>query len=314
MAQEIHQKNVDELRAAIREKLGRLEYLEIEQWFELVKKPDVSEITVVEIVKKIRSLVMYSDMSIGAHRLYRCRPLNKGKNPPSLLSGLLAPPISLTKQGRCNLAGNPVLYVSDRPSILVQECHIVENQHFVVLQFDHLSGMEQDTRCTLLGIELTILLENHPKLEDAEKFKVDFFGQHYEKARYIERKLHKFFVRDDDSFGSTYLLTSHLCSYTFSKLPDLEAILYPSIATDGSGHNYAFKLGTINRTYEPVRAGLCVLHKDGSVEQLDGATVHKDGRLEWGKDESIESPVPVGVRQIDPNDPDRYIAPWGGKN
>ncbi|MEE9276457.1 MAG: hypothetical protein V3V62_14225, partial [bacterium] len=79
---------------------------------------------------------------------------------------------------------------------------------------------------------------------------------------------------------------------------------------DGSGHNYAIKPGIIGKAFEPVKAGLYLLSWDGSIKREDGAILCKDGKLEWGKDEGIDNPVPVGVKQINPDDPDIYIAPW----
>ena len=310
----MHQLHSDEERLSIskqiKEKLAKLNLIEIKDWFELVDLPDTSEATVIDIIGKIRSYIGYLTLPVATHRLYRCRPLNKDENPPILLSGLLSPPIKKTKQGRCNLAEKPVLYVSDNPSILLQECHIEAGQQFVILQFNHLPDVKEDIKCMLLGIEPTYLFKNNPVIEQAEKARVDFFGNEYNKVREIESQLHKKFVRDDDPSGLTYKLTSHLCDHLFSKNQNLEAIFYPSIAANGSGHNYAIKPGVIDKAYEPVKANLYVLSQDGSMKQVDGAILYKEGELQWGKDEAIDSPIPTGIVQIDPNDPEIYIAPW----
>lgn len=306
----MHQSVSDGVRKKIRDKLAKLNLIEIENWFELVDLPDTSEAAVVNIIGKIRSYIGYLELPVATHRLYRCRLLNKDKKPPVLLSGLLSPPINKTKQGRCNLAEKPVLYVSDNPSILPQECHIEAGQQFVILQFDHLPDVKEDIKCTLLGIEPTHLFKNNPAIEQVEKTRVDLFGNGYHKVREIESQLHKKFVRDDDHSGLTYKLTSHLCDYLFSKRQSLEAIFYPSIAAKGDGHNYAIKPGVIEKAYEPVKAGLYELSQDGSTKRVDGAILCKEGEIQWGKDEVIDSPIPTGIEQIDPNDPEIYIAPW----
>ncbi|MBW8041292.1 MAG: hypothetical protein FVQ85_14985 [Planctomycetes bacterium] len=312
----MHQLPSDEERLSIskqiKEKLAKLNLIEIKDWFELVDLPDTSEATVIDIIGKIRSYIGYLTLPVATHRLYRCRPLNKDENPPVLLSGLLSPPIKKTKQGRCNFAEKPVLYVSDNPSILSQECHIAAGQQFVILQFNHLPvpDVKEDITCMLLGIEPTYLFKNNPAIESVEKFRVEFFGSDYNKVREIERQLHKYFVRDDDPSGLTYKLTAHLCDHLFFKNQNLEAIFYPSIATNGVGNNYAIKPGAIDKAYEPVKAGLYELSQDGSAKQVDGAILCKEGEIQWGKDEAIDSPIPIGIKQIDPNDPDIYIAPW----
>lgn len=306
----MQQSSSDEVQLLIREKLAKLKPKEIKEWFELVDLPNTSEATVVNIIQKIRSYIGYSEVPVATHRLYRCRSLNKDENPPILLAGLLAPPIEKTKQGRCNLAGKPILYVSDNPSILSQECHIVAGQQFVILQFNHLPNVKEDISCTLLGIELTHLFKNNPAIERFEKSRVEFFGSDYYKIREIESQLHKYFVRDDDPSSLTYKLTAHLCDHLFSKIQNLEAIFYPSIVSNGSGHNYAIKSGVIEKAYEPVKAGLYVLTEDGSTKQVDGAILSKEGKIQWGKDVAIDSPIPIGITHIDPDDPDIYIAPW----
>lgn len=310
----MHQSSSDEARLSIskkiREKLAILNLIEIEEWFELVDLPDTSEGAVIDIIGKIRTYIGYSVLPVAQHRLYRCRPLNKDKNPPVLLSGLLSPPINKTERGRCNLAGKPVLYVSDHPSILPQECHIEAGQQFVILQFNRFPDVKEDISCALLGIEPTHLFGSNPAIEQHEKAMVDFFGNEYSKVREVENQLHKHFVRDDDPSGLTYKLTSHLCDHSFSKIKNLDAIFYPSIATNGTGNNYAIKPGVIDKAYEPVKAGLYELSQDGSTKQVDGAILCKEGKIQWGKDEAIDTPIPIGIRQIDPNDPEIYMTPW----
>ena len=310
----MHQLPSDEERSSIskqiKEKLANLDLIEIKNWFELVDLPDTSETTVIDIIGKIRSYIGYSVLPVAQHRLYRCRPINKDEGPPVLLSGLLSPPITRTKQGRCNLAEKPVLYVSDNPSILLQECHIEAGQQFVILQFNHLPDVKEDIMCALLGIEPTHLFKGNPVIEQAEKARIDFFGNEYNKVREIESQLHKKFVRDDDPSGLTYKLTSHLCDHSFSKIQNLDAICYPSIATNGAGNNYAIKPEVIDKAYEPVKAGLYELIQDGSTKQVDRAILCKEGEIQWGKDEAIDSPIPIGIKKIDPDDPEIYIAPW----
>lgn len=310
MSSESPQEQLDELWLALRKKLAKLNLLEIKQWFELIDKPDVSDATVVEVIQRISSHTVYMTFPVATYRHYRCRPLHNDENPPTQITELLTPPIDKTRQERCNLAGNPVLYVSDNPSILPQECHIKAGQQFAVAQFNRLQDVKEDLNCFLLGVEPRILLGDTPEILNIQKQKTERLGSEYGTLREIESSLHKSFIRDDDPSGLTYTLTARLCDYLFSMDNGLDAICYPSIAAKASGHNHAIRAGAIDKAYEPVKACLYELNEDGSWKQIDGAILNKDGKIEWGKDEPIDSRVPVRIRQIDPNDPDRYIAPW----
>lgn len=296
----------------VREKLAALSALEVKQWFELAEKPDVSKITITDVIEKISNHIVHLTLPVATHRLYRCRPLKEGEVPPKILSGVLSPPAKATNLGRCNLDGKPVLYVSDSPDILIQECHIEAGQQFVISQFNRLENVQEDISCFLLGIEPRVLLGDTPQVKEIEKYKTEFLGDGYKILRKVERLLHKSFIRDDDPSGLTYTFTANLCDHVFSINHYADAIFYPSIATNASGRNFAIKPGIIDKAFEPVKFGSFVLNHDGTVEREDGATLGKGGAIEWGKDVSIDNPIPVGARMIDPDDPDIYIAPWKG--
>ena len=108
------------------------------------------------------------------------------------------------------------------------------------------------------------------------------------------------------------MFTANFCDHVFSGNKNLDAIFYPSIATNASGSNYAIRPGIIDKAFEPVKFGSFVFNHDGIVEQTDGATLGNNGAIEWGQDDLIDDPIPAGIRKIDPDDPDIYIAPWKG--
>lgn len=296
----------------VKEMLIKLDILEVQQWFALVEKPDVSKATVTEVIGKISEHLMHMTLPVATHRLYRCRPLSGSNTLPNQLSELLEPPALKTEQQRCNLARKPVLYVSDNPDILLEECHIQDGQQFIITQFDRLSVVQEDMSCFLLGIEPRVLLGDTPQIKEIEKFRTETLGAGYINLREIERMLHQSFIRNDDPSGLAYMFTASLCDHVFSINKYADAVFYPSIATNASGHNYAIRPRAIAKAFEPVKCVAFVLNHDGTMEQINGATLGEDGAVEWGKDNFIDNPVPVGARLIDPNDPDIYIAPWKG--
>lgn len=116
-------------------------------------------------------------------------------------------------------------------------------------------------------------------------------------------------MREDDKEGLTYSLTAYYCDNLLANATEVDAIFYPSIAGKGMGNNFAIKPGQIFKAYNPKKVGLYISNVSGSYSQIDGGIINGENVI-WGQNLSIDNPVPVNVRQIDPNDPRIFIAPW----
>ena len=306
---------INKIKKQKRKELSKITRPQIRKWFDDISSSDITTDRLCYIIDKIVSILGHTTIPIATHRLYRCRPLKKNDPTPGSISSLLQPPIKSTNDGRCNVVGKPVLYVSDHADALVEECNLSVGQHFCLLQFDRLPVVDEDLNCILLGIEPDHALPHESSIMEVKEFWSDFYGKEYVKYREATSCLHKVFVRPNNDDGSmVYKFTSFLCDKYFESINELDAIYYPSVANNGIWRNFAIRPDAINKAYTPSKVTLCELAKDMSFTWVDGAEITPNGDIVWGKKIFLDLPIAVGLSQIDPNDPERYIHPLKDRN
>lgn len=281
--------------------------------FDEANKSETSVSRIQEIVGEISGFVGFMLLPVAQHHFYRARYWGNKTEYPKNLSDLLERSSECATQNRCNIERKPVLYASTHPIALISECHFEPGDIFAMAQFDR-SLKTEDLCCMMLGTDPHQRFEGSQELAEMARFKKSFFGENFKKYEFIEQQLHKQFVRDDDKEGITYRFTAHLCEKYFSSCPDLDAIVYPSIATQGSFTNLAIRPSMYSKTYVGKKVGIFEALSDGSFRQLMGALVETDGSINWEKVSLLDQPKAVGIRPIDPDDPRIYIAPWRKDN
>ena len=285
---------------------------QILKWFDDINSSEVTLDRLEYVIEKIMGIVGHTTIPVATHRLYRCRPFKDSGIQKDSLSDLLQPPAEFTKDGRCNIEGRPVLYVSDNANALVEECNLEIGQKFCLLQFDRLSNLTEDLNCMMLGIEPNHALSNDPSIREIKQFWQDFYGKEYSKYQEISSCLHKVFVRNGTDNSIVYKLTSKLCHSYFEKNSKLDAIFYPSIANKGAWRNYAIRPSVINKAYTPSKVVFCELAEDRSFIWLDGGEIENNGDISWGREMFLDFPVAVGMSPLDVSDPELYIHPLKG--
>jgi len=203
-----------------------------------------------------------------------------------------------------------VLYVSDSPRALIEECKLISGQVFCVLQFEHLPVIEEDLNCITLGIEPHHAIRNNPEMHKIKDFWNNFYGKEYPKFQLITSNLHKVFIREDNNNSSVYDFSSLLCDKLLFGDNQIDAIFYPSIANNGAWRNYAIQPDQIFKAYEVKKAVLFQLTENNSFKWIDGGIVENDESISWGQEVSLDSPVGVGISRVDINDPELYIHPF----
>jgi len=279
------------------------------EWFDELNLSSISDDKLEYIITKAMGIVGHTTIPVGTHRLYRCRPYRDNNIKRGSISDLSQPPASITKEGRCNVAEKPVLYVSDNANALVKECYLSEGQRLCLLQFDHLAKVEEDLNCLMLGIEPHHALRQSPEMLEVSKFWEEFYGKEYRKYREVVSFLHRAFVRENGDGTPVYKFTSSLCERYFSQNKALDAIFYPSIANSGEWRNYAIRPDVINKAYKATKVVFCELDKDNSFKWLDGGKIEDNGDISWGHELFLDLPVGVGISRIDVDDPELYIHP-----
>ena len=293
----------------INNKLSSLSERDILSLIEEINQTGTSDQRVQEITQEFTDCIGVLLLPVAQYHFYRARFWGHKNTSPSNLTELLEPPPEATKMGRCNIESNPVLYVSTHPRALIAECRFKSGDIYVLTQFDRTLKTE-DLSCLLLGLDGLQKFEGDAGMLEMEKFRKDFFGEHYSLYKFIESQLHSQFVKAADSNNLTYNFTANLCQRFFSICPDLDAIVYPSIETSGIVNNLAIRPSKYSKTYTASKAGLFEVLSDGSSRQLMGATITSDGNLNWNRVTDIDGPKAVALKKIDPKDNRIYIAPW----
>ena len=305
----IDPKSRNKAKRIINECLSKLTNDEIELLFQEANITATSISRVRKIVSEISGYIGFLLLPVAQHHFYRARYWSDKKDYPKSLSELLEPEPKNTRQNRCNVESKPALYVSTHPIALISECHFNAGDIFSMAQFDR-SLRTEDLSCMMLGIDPHHRFEGSPEMDNIAQFKREFFGENHQKFKFIEQQLHKQFVRDDDKEGTTYRFTANFCEKYFSSCPDLDAIVYPSIATQGSFTNLAIRPNMYSKAYIGKKVGIFEVLNDGSYRQLAGSLVGSKGELNWCNMSQIDQPKTVGIRKIHLDDPRIYIAPW----
>ncbi len=301
-----------DLRISVQKRLAKIDKNKIRNWFTSASSEKTPEWRGREILGEIIKCIGISTWPVAHHILYRCRPWKDDKHLPTELSELMAPPKEYVSRNRCNLDNVPTLYVAEDPRILVSECHIKQGEKYIVLQFDRITEPE-DINCLALGMEYTHAFSNDQRSIMMDGKKREFFGKQYKKIKFIESMLHREFVRDDDPTGLTYRITSNLVDLIFGLDMNIDAVYYPSVASNGYVNNLALKPDSIHKAYKPVKAGLYQLSSDGTSPRLNGAVI-ENKEIKWGETVKVDNPIPVSVSSVNPDDSNIYIAPWRQRN
>lgn len=298
-----------EVQRIVNEKLSKRTNEEFVSLFDEANDPETTAARVQEIVSEITQYVPFMLVPVAQHHFFRSRYWGTQDKYPGYISELLEPEPGKATQQRCNIENKPVLYVSSHPRALIAECHYKCGDIYTMVQFDR-ALIKEDLSCLMLGMDAHQVFQGSPAMENMMEFKKEFYGDNFLKYQFIERLLNRQFVRDDDPKGITYRFTANLCEKYFSASAELDAIVYPSIATQGAVHNLAIRPNTFYKTYQARKAGIFEVLSDHGSRQLAGARINADGKLDWSIFHTFDKPKPVGVRAIDPDDPRIYIAPW----
>jgi hypothetical protein len=263
-----------------------------------------------EIVDFVYGLLGILSLPVAQHYFFRARKWSK-REFPARIDELLEPPSRFTSVGRCNRENNPVLYVSLNPIALISECRLKIGDILALAQFDR-DLRTEDLNCIFFGIDPTQRFEGTPEIESILNFRQNCFGEHFNKYLQLEYELHKQFVKVENGTSSVYRFTSTLCERYFKNL-EIDAIVYPSVATSGAYTNLAVRAGRYAKTYKMTKVGLFEVTAREDMRQLAGSVVEPSGELDWSKTVRFDQPLGVGIYNIDPCDPRIYIAPWKSK-
>ena len=299
----------EELGQLVRERLRNLQPQTMERLFEEANQPDSSTDRVEEIVGLLAKCSVVQSLPVAMHHFYRARAWDAKIDYPGFLADCLEPPAEHTSRGRCNAPKKPVLYVSAHPNALLAECRLQEGSFCLILQFDR-ELKTVDLSCRALGLDSELLFGQDSRMLEGIEWIREMLGDTFHIHKNLEARLHQEFVRDDDSAGTTYRLTSALCSHYFNGDDSLDAIFYPSIASRGLANNLAIRSGRYRRAYKATKVLLCEVLPQEAFRVIESAAVLSNRRLEWGARLALDLPVPVGVRRIAPDDRRIYIAPW----
>jgi hypothetical protein len=299
-----------ESRISFIKKFSEIKKEDIELYLKEVNDARTSEERVKEIVNKFVEYFPVLEISVGQHHFYRSRFWGNRTDYPSDLCQLLEPLPRDTKKNRCNIEKHPVLYVSVHPRALIAECGYKSGNIYVLTQFDRtLEPEDKDLRCVVLGIDVFQRFEN-AQTQKMDALLKELMGNNYEMYQFIQSKIHTQFVRKSDEKGLTYRFTANLCHRFFSVDPELDAIVYPSIENAGAVYNLAIRPNMYSKAYTASKVILFEVLEDGSSRQLASSLIDDNQNLNWQNKTTIDNPIPVNLRRINPNDSRIYIAPW----
>lgn len=184
---------------------------------------------------------LLEDYSLINYKLGYERPIWRGRkcNSPSgfqNLRELSYPPIELTKAGRLNNHGHPLLYAAFHNFCALEEIGAKEGDYI------HLVGYRiketRKLRCCVVGEVLNVhrsgqawsSIELGQELNNILNKMPTAAGRSF---IYIDAFLSSI-LRDKNAASNNYLHSRILGTLLLEKLPDLDAILYPSVALESS--------------------------------------------------------------------------------
>ncbi len=204
------------------------------------------------------------------------------------LNELSYPPAKLTKTGRLNYSGKPVLYASFNKFCVFEEIGAKEGEYI------HLIGYRikkpKKIRCCVIGEVLNVHRSGHAWAS------VELGQQLNKILNKIPPKVACSFVYIDAFFSSilrdvkassknNYLHSSILSCLLFEKLKEVDAILYPSVALE-SAMNIAILPGSADSILEV--AGTSIIHIDKKYEYgIYDFTLVRNAKGNFTNDSSI---------------------------
>ena len=255
--------------------LNDVNTLELLNKIDEFKKIDLKETSMVEISNK--SLETLSCMLVSGGNfasgtfLYRVRKLEKEfQNKPEIFQDIWHPKAEwVTKMGRANLVGEPMLYCSTDQVTPLHECGIVEGDCYAIIQYKVKQGTELVSYCVgndqaVEGLNETGLI-NH-------KIITDFIVSEFTKPVGV---------------GTEYLykVSNVICS-NFLDMPYCDAYVYPSVANYKRGWNVAIKPQSALKKIEFDCMLLCEFkgfaeNRDYYFELKHKANAIVDGKLQY---------------------------------
>lgn len=249
--------------------------LELLNKIDKFKKLDLKETTMAEISN--RSLETLNCMLVSSCNfasetfLFRIRKLeNEFRNRPEFFQDIWHPKAEwVTKMGRANLEGEPILYCSTDQVTPLYECGIVPGDCYAIIQYKVKPGKELIGYCVgsdgeVDGLNQTGLI-NH-------KIITDFIVSEFTKPVGI---------------GTEYLYkVSNVICRNFLDMPFCDAYVYPSVANYKRGWNVAIKPQSALEKIEFDCVLLCEFkeyaeNKDCLFEIKHKANAIVDGRLKY---------------------------------
>lgn len=210
--------------------LNNLDTMELLDKIETFKKIDMKNTSMQEI--SMRSLETLSCMIVRScsfaegSRLYRVRKLKADlSNMPRQFQDIWHPKAEyVTKDGRVNLKGQPMLYCSTEQITPLYECGIEENDFYALIQYSICAGK------SLIGYTVG---------SDSEPEGLNEVGK-------LNNKIINDFVVSEFTkpvgIGTEYLYkVSNVIAQNFMDMPFCDAYVYPSIANYKKGWNVAVK-------------------------------------------------------------------------
>ncbi|WP_415897028.1 hypothetical protein [Neptuniibacter sp. QD57_21] len=280
----------------------------IDKLFDLASSEQSSISEIKYASNKILELQLTVSIPVLSHHWYRARPISFPHTEIDTLDKLLEPPADKCRPGRCNLEGKPCLYLTNNPQALVKEAQVGVSEDFIMLQFDKIPDEKMGLPLIFLGVSRKHLANPHKLDTSYEELIVNSLDKQYEKHLYIETKLHEAFVAESND-TLTYRFTSILVD-NLMETPGIAGIYYPSIATSGTAKNLALLPGQIFNKFNAKKAFYYKSVGTSEWELSDSAVIDDNNIVRWGYKVDPDLPKPIGVKKINPSDPDIFIAPW----
>lgn len=220
------------------------------------------------------------DEIVSPYGIYRARFCNQ-QTPFEEENEFWLPPSIVTKLGRCNEQGKPVLYCANHFSTAIIESRLKLGEKCVVTEYSLPTGNGIQTM--ELGFQKT-----PPNLWPKKDFYDGIHPNQIEKNELINAFLNPTFITSSANIPKIYRLTNAIVNFFFNQPTNaMRAIYYPSVALGGTkGANIIYH-SDIARKFLRVRNAYFVQLQEADLESGElrvnflGKGEYIDGKIHW---------------------------------
>lgn len=231
--------------------------------------------------------------------LYRGRKWEKNDDPPAHASQLLAlKPEKVTGFGRLNVPGQSLLYTSELPQTVFNECLVKPGDEIMVIRLRRIPTSPSLYISRFAELPMTTDLDKAGK---SEKEIRDMVGSDENYAKLIEmRKQISFFFKEKitEDRNYAYKITAALAEKHTGPGP-LHGIMYPSVVTQFVTFNLGLKPDIVGTHFVPHSVAWFRIRKiDWNMHHVftkHTARITKNGFLVWDDSLSFDAPCPEGM-------------------